>query len=173
MKTYKSVGVMLMFCTWLLAAPVFGQRFGYIDSKYILEKMPEYKAAENDIEAQSKKWQTELDGMYAKVEKLFKNYEAERVLLQPDVQKKREAEIEAEEKKAKDFQKSKFGYNGELYKLREEKMKPIQDKLFKAVDDYAKEKRVDVIFDKSGGNTLIYANPDFDYSEAIIKKLGV
>ncbi len=158
----------------LLSNPVVNaQRWGYVDTKAILEKIPEYKAAEQEIEQISQKWQKELEAMYANIEKMYQKYEAEKVLLTADVQRKREEEIINEEKKAKEFQKKKFGYEGELFKLREEKVKPIQDKLFKAIEDLAKEKRIDFMLDKSGAVTVLYFNPEYDMTQAVLKKMGI
>lgn len=151
----------------------FAQRWGYVDSKAILEKIPEYKAAEQEVEQISQKWQKELEQMYANIEKMYQKYEAEKVLLTADVQRKREDEIINEEKKAKEFQKKKFGYEGELFKLREEKVKPIQDRLFKAIEDLSKEKRIDFMLDKSGAVTVLYFNPEYDMTQAVLKKLGI
>ncbi len=158
----------------LLSNPVVNaQRWGYVDTKAILEKIPEYKAAEQEIEQISQKWQKELEAMYANIEKMYQKYEAEKVLLTADVQRKREEEIINEEKKAKEFQKKKFGYEGELFKLREEKVKPIQDRLFKAIEDLAKEKRIDFMLDKSGAVTVLYFNPEYDMTQAVLKKMGI
>lgn len=151
----------------------FAQRWGYVDTKEILEKIPEYKAAEQEVEQISQKWQKELEAMYANIEKMYQKYEAEKVLLTQEVQRKREEEIINEEKKAKEFQRKKFGYEGELFKLREEKVKPIQDKLFKAIEDLSKEKRIDFMLDKSGAVTILYTNPEFDYTPQVLKKLGI
>lgn len=151
----------------------YAQRWGYVDTKAILEKIPEYKAAEQEVEQISQKWQKELEQMYANIEKMYQKYEAEKVLLTADVQRKREDEIINEEKKAKEFQKKKFGYEGELFKLREEKVKPIQDRLFKAIEDLSKEKRIDFMLDKSGAVTVLYFNPEYDMTQAVLKKMGI
>lgn len=169
---FKKIIVILVI-TFMTSQLSWAQRWAYVDTKAILEKIPEYKAAEQEVEQISQKWQKELEQMYANIEKMYQKYEAEKVLLTADVQRKREEEIINEEKKAKEFQRKKFGYEGELFKLREEKVKPIQDKLFKAIEDLSKEKRIDFMLDKSGAVTVLYFNPEYDMTQAVLKKLGI
>ncbi len=165
--------IIFVFVLMIYGNLSFAQRWGYVDTKAILEKIPEYKAAEQEVDQISQKWQKELEQMYANIEKMYQKYEAEKVLLTADVQRKREDEIINEEKKAKEFQKKKFGYEGELFKLREEKVKPIQDRLFKAIEDLSKEKRIDFMLDKSGAVTVLYFNPEYDMTQAVLKKMGI
>ena len=172
MNRYKQIFVLVVMM-FSFGSLTWAQRWGYVDTKAILEKIPEYKAAEQEVEQISQKWQKELEAMYANIEKMYQKYEAEKVLLTADVQRKREEEIINEEKKAKEFQKKKFGYEGELFKLREEKVKPIQDRLFKAIEDLSKEKRIDFMLDKSGAVTVLYFNPEYDMTQAVLKKMGI
>jgi outer membrane protein len=172
MNRYKQIFVLVVMM-FSFGSLTWAQRWGYVDTKAILEKIPEYKAAEQEVEQISQKWQKELEAMYANIEKMYQKYEAEKVLLTADVQRKREEEIINEEKKAKEFQKKKFGYEGELFKLREEKVKPIQDRLFKAIEDISKEKRIDFMLDKSGAVTVLYFNPEYDMTQAVLKKMGI
>lgn len=149
------------------------QRYCVIDSKYILEKIQDYKDAQTRLDQQSKAWQTEIDNQMAEVDRMYKSYQAERAMLSDEVRKKREDEIVAREKTARDLQKQRFGYEGDLFKKRQELVKPIQDRVYTAVQKVANSKGYDVVLDKAGGVTLFYANPTLDRSDDVLKQLGV
>ena len=147
-------------------------KFCFVDSEYILKHIPEYKSAQTQLDDISAEWQKEIDNRYATIEKMYKSYQAEQVLLSDDLKAKREQEIVDKEKQVKEFQKQKFGYQGELYKKREELIKPIQDKVFEAVNKYAEQYSYGVIFDKSGDATMLYTSGKLDKSNDIITSLG-
>lgn len=149
------------------------QRYCVIDSKYILERVQDYKDAQTRLDQQSKSWQTEIDNQMAEVDRMYKSYQAERAMLSDEVRKKREDEIVAREKTARDLQKQRFGYEGDLFKKRQELVKPIQDRVYTAVQKVATSKGYDVVLDKAGGVTLFYANPTLDRSDDVLKQLGV
>jgi outer membrane protein len=149
------------------------QRYCIIDSKYILDKMVEYKDAQTRLDKMSKDWQQEIDNKMAEVDKLYKSYTAERAMLSDDVRRKREDEILAMEKSVKELQKQRFGYEGDLFKKRQELVKPVQDKVYNAVQKYAAAKGYEVVLDKAGGVTLFYADPKLDKSEDVLKLLGI
>ncbi|MDX2062975.1 MAG: OmpH family outer membrane protein [Bacteroidia bacterium] len=165
----------ILFLVILLCSTVqgFGQRIGYVDTEYILAQLPDYKAAQEEIERQSKRWQEQLDGLYAEIEDLYRKYREEEVLLSEAIKQQRQDEILEKEKAAKEFQRKYFGYEGELFKQREEKVKPVQERVFKAVEELAAEKKLDFIFDRAGDVTLLYANPGYDYSKLVLEKLGI
>jgi outer membrane protein len=148
------------------------QRYCIIDSKYILDKVPDYKNAQDKLDALSKAWQTEIDNRMSEVDRMYKAYQAERAMLSDEVRKKREDEIVAKEKDAKDLQKQHFGYEGDLFKKRQELVKPVQDKVFNAVQKLAQQKGYDLVLDKAGGVTLFYADPKLDRSDDVLKLLG-
>ncbi|MBN8669793.1 MAG: OmpH family outer membrane protein [Flavipsychrobacter sp.] len=149
------------------------QRYCVIDSKYILDKLIEYKDAQTRLDQTSKTWQTEIDTRMQEVDKMYKAYQAERAMLSDDLRKKREDEIVQKEKAAKDLQKQRFGYEGDLFKERQKLVKPIQDKVYNAVQKYAQSKGFDIVLDKSGGITLFYADPKLDKSDDVLKLLGI
>ncbi len=149
------------------------QHYCIIDSKYILEKMNDYKDAQNKLDNLSKGWQEEIDKMMADVDKMYKGYQAEKPMLSDEMRKKREDEIIAREKEAKDLQKKRFGYEGDLFKKRQEFVKPVQDRVFNAVQKMASSKGYDMVLDKAGGVTLFYADPKLDRSEDVLKILGI
>jgi outer membrane protein len=151
----------------------FAQRYAVIDSKYILEKLVDYRDAQTRLDQQSKTWQTEIDNMMSEVDKMYKSYQAERAMLGDDMRKKREDEIMSRERAAKELQKKRFGYEGDLFKRRQELIKPIQDRVYTAVQKMATAKSYDVVLDKAGGVTLFYANPTLDKSDEVLKQLGV
>jgi outer membrane protein len=149
------------------------QKFGYLDSQAVLEKMTEYQAVQREMDDLSKRWQGELDNQYAAIEKMYNDYRAKEVLLSKEDKKRLQDDIMAAEKKAREFQNSKFGYDGELFKQREEKMRPIQDKLMDATKAVAAERRLDMILDRAGSAVIFYADPRFDVSADVMRKLGV
>jgi outer membrane protein len=148
------------------------QRYCVIDSKYILEKLVDYKDAQTRLDQASQNWQQEIDAKMQEVDKLYKSYQAERAMLSDEMRKKREDEIVAKEKLAKDLQKQRFGYEGDLYKQRQILVKPIQDKVYNAIQKYAGVKGYDLVLDKAGGVTIFFADPKLDKSEEILKSLG-
>lgn len=149
------------------------QKYCIIDSKYILEKVPEYKQAQEQLDMFSKNWQAEVDNKMKDVDRMYKSYQAERAMLNDDMRKKREDEIMAKEKAAKDLQKQYFGYEGELFKKRQELVKPVQDKVYNAVQKMAVARGYDLVLDKAGGVTMFYANPILDRSDEVLKSLGI
>lgn len=147
-------------------------KFGYVDTDYILGEIPEYKAAQNELDKTSVQWQKEIDTKYAEVDKLYKAYQADAILLTEEMKKKRENEIINKEKEVKDLQKQRFGVDGELFKKRQELVKPIQDKVYNAIKAVAERRGLGFIMDKSGQVSLLYANPKYDISDDVLVHLG-
>lgn len=163
----------LFICFALFSGIAQAQHYCIIDSKYILEKLPDYKDAQGKLDNLSKAWQDEIDAKMADVDKMYKGYQAERPMLSDEMRKKREDEIVAKEKSAKDLQKLHFGYEGDLFKKRQEYVKPIQDRVYNAVQKLASQKGYDIVMDKAGGITLFYADPKLDRSDDVLKILGI
>ncbi len=155
-----------------LSAVTNAQKYAYIDSKYILENIPEYTQAQKKLDDLSEKWQKEIEEKYAEIEKLYKAYQADQILLPEDMKRKREDEIVRKEREAKEFQKQKFGVNGELFQKRQELIKPIQDKIYKAVKNMAEESNYVFVFDKANQSNIMYASPKLNKSDLILKKMG-
>ena len=132
---------------FFLTLNVSAQRFAYVNSEYILNKMPEYQSAQDQINKLTISWQNEIEEKYKEIDILFKKYQAEKILLTPEMRSIRENEILNKENEAKELQRKRFGPQGELFIKTEELISPIQDKIFNAIEDFAKEKRYDVIFD--------------------------
>lgn len=149
------------------------QRFAYVDTEYILDMLPEYKSAQKQLDQIAETWQKEAEAMKADIEKLQKDYQAEQVLLTEELKKKKEAEIKAKEDELKQFMNKKFGYEGELFKKRQELVKPIQDKVFDACQKIAKQSALDFIFAKGGEVIMMYSNAKYDKSDEVLAELGV
>lgn len=158
---------------FLMPAVNYAQKFAYVDTEYILSLLPDYKSAQKKLNEIAEKWQAEVDQKYADIDKMYKEYQAEKILLTPEQQKLREDEIINKEKEAKKFQQDKFGYEGELFKKRQELIKPIQDKVFEAIQKIAKEEGLDFIFDKSSDMTMLFSNAKYDKSDNVLEQLGV
>lgn len=148
------------------------QKFAYVDSDYILERIPEYASAEDQLEKLSVNWQSEIEEVYQQIDVLYKKYQADKILLTQEMKNKRESEIINKEKDAKELQRKRFGPEGDLYKKRTELVKPIQDKVYNAIQDFSNEKRYDIIFDKSSNLIMLFSNLDLDKSDDILKMLG-
>lgn len=156
----------------VMAITGFSQKFAFVDTEYILENIAEYRTAQDQLDALSLEWQKELEEKFAEIDKLYKAYQNEAFLLSEDLKTKRQNEIIAKEKEVKELQKKRFGTDGDLFKKRQELIKPIQDKVYNAIQELAEEGQYAMIFDKSGSVTIIYSNPKFDKSDEVLKKLG-
>ena len=150
----------------------FSQKFAYVDTEYILENIPDYQEAQEELDKLSIEWQKQLERRYSEIDKMYKNYQAEQILLTEEMKTKREDEIIKKEKEAKEYQKTKFGVDGELFQKRKELVKPIQDQVYKAISEIANLKALGVVFDKSSGLTMLYTNPKYNVSGDVLKKLG-
>ena len=168
----KKILVTSLSCL-LLSAGLYAQRYAVIDSKYILGKLPEYKAAQQKLDEFSQQWQQEIDKKSAALDKMYKDYDAEQVMLSDDLKKKREDELFNNDKELKDLQRKRFGYEGDIFKKRQELIKPIQDRVYNAVQKLAVSKLYDIILDKSEGITVIFADPKLDKSDDVLKEMGV
>ena len=149
------------------------QRYAIIDSKYILEKLPDYKTSQARLDEFSSIWQRDIEKKQADLDRMYKDYDAEQVMLGDELKKKREDELYNREKEVRDLQKKRFGFEGDFFKKRQELIKPIQDKVYVAIQKLAIEKSYDFILDKSEGITVIFADPKLDRSDDVLKFLGV
>lgn len=168
MKSTLLIAVFALF----FSAAFSQQKFAYVDSDYILENIPEYSAAQDKLDDLSVEWQAEIEAKFKVIDSLYNKFETESVLLPEDIKNKREAEIVAKEKEAKALQKKRFGTDGDLYKKRQELVKPIQDKVYNAIEELATEGAYGIIFDKSGTLTMLYTNLKLDKSDEVLEKLG-
>jgi outer membrane protein len=165
--------LILAFLFSFAAIAANAQRYAIIDSKYILDKVPEYKEAQKKLDNFSELWQKELDQRQTAMDKMYKDYDAEQVMLTDVLKKKREDELYNKEKELRDLQKKRFGFEGDLFKKRQELIKPIQDRVYNAVQKLAVEKLYDFILDKSEGITVIFADPKLDKSDDVLRNMDV
>jgi outer membrane protein len=165
--------ILLLVLTFTAFTSTFAQRFAFVDSDYILKHVPEYAAAQKQLAALSEQWQKDVDTRSQEIDRLYKAYEADQVLLTADMKKRREAEISDKEKSVKEFQRQKFGPDGELTKKSTALIKPIQDRITKAIQEVAEGEDLDMIFDKNSEVIMLYANPRYDKSADVITKLGL
>ncbi|MBS1641313.1 MAG: OmpH family outer membrane protein [Bacteroidetes bacterium] len=165
--------LLITSCFLLFAFAANAQRYAVIDTKYILDKLPEYKNADKQIQQISSQWQKEIDDKQAELDKMYKNYDAEQYMLSDELKKKREAELFNKEKEIRDLQKKRFGYEGDLFKERQKLVKPIQDKVYNAIQKISVAKVYDFVLDKSEGITVIFADPKLDKSDDVLRELGI
>ena len=156
----------------LLSIPFISQKYAFIDTKYILSQMPEYTTAQKEIDDMAEKWQKEIEQQYNEIEQKYKAYQAEEILLPEETKKTRQQEIIELEMKAKEMQKKRFGVEGDLFKKRKELIDPIQEKIYKAVKQLAKDNSYSFILDKSKNSNIIYAEPKYDKSDAVLRKIN-
>ncbi len=157
----------------LFAITTDAQRIAYVDINKVLESMPDYRKAQEDLDKTAAKWRQDIAQEYDKIKGMYNKYQAEQVLLSDDMRKQKEDEIMAAEKRVRDMQKDKFGPEGQLFKKRQDLVQPIQERVYSAIDEYAVEKGYDFIFDKSGATGMIYSNARYDKTTDVMAKLGL
>ncbi len=163
---------LLLITLFFISATSFAQKYGFVDTEYILNNIPSYSAAQEKLDQLSEGWEKEISDAYAEVEQMYKDYQNEVVLLSREAKVKKEEEIIASERAAKELQNIYFGVEGELFKKREELIQPIQDEIYNAVKELAIEGSYAVIFDTSSGMNMLYTNPKYDVSDEVLEKLG-
>jgi outer membrane protein len=165
----------IFFLVFILSVATISnaQRYAIIDTKYILDKMPEYKTAQKDLDDIASGWQKEIEHLQLELDKMYKDFDAEQVMLSDELKKKREDQISIKEKTLRELQRARFGFEGDLFKKRQELVKPIQDKVYNAVQKLAVQRGYDFILDKSEGITVIFADPKLEKSDDVLKQLGV
>jgi len=166
----KKISILLI-AIFVLTISSYAQRYAIIDTRYILSKLSEYSDAQKKLDAFSLQWQKEIDDKQALLDQMYRNYEAEKVMLSEELLKKREDDLFNKEKEVRDLQKKRFGFEGDLFKKRQELVKPIQDKVYNAVQKLAVARQYDLILDKSEGITVIFADPKLDRSDDVLKEL--
>ena len=166
--------VLLVVCSlWLASFAVNAQKYAIIDTKYILDKVPEYKEAQKRLDDQAAAWQKEIDDQQTELDKMYRDFEAEQVMLSDELKKKREDQLFNKEKNLRDLQRKRFGFEGDLFKKRQELVLPIQNRVYNAIQKMAVARGYDFILDKSEGITVIFADPKLDKSEDVVREMGV
>ena len=170
MKTTKTLFLLIVIL--MTSIGTYAQKFAYVDSDYILSKMTEFVQAEEKIDDFSKEWQSEIESAYEEVEQMYRDYQSEQVLLTSEMKTKREEAIIEKEKSVQSLQQKYFGNNGDLYKKRQDLIKPIQDRIFDAVQQLAASNKYSIIFDASSDLIMLYSNPDLDKSDKVLELMG-
>jgi outer membrane protein len=165
--------ILFIACLFFAASASFAQKYAIIDTRYILDKMPDYGQAQKQLDGIAADWQKDIDAKQLALDKMYKDFDAEQVMLSDDLKKKRQDQLFLREKELRDLQRQRFGFEGDLFKKRQELIKPIQDKVFNAVQKIAVQRGYDFVLDKSEGITIIFADPKLDKSEDVLKELGV
>lgn len=164
------LGILMIFG---IAFASSAQKYGFIDSEYILNKLPEYKDAKERLDKLAERWTKEIEERYEVIKIKKNNFLREEDLLPADEKKKREEEIATLESEAMQMQKTRFGVNGDYFQKRQELIKPIQDKIYEAMQTIASKRNYSFIFDKANQSNLIFADSKFDLSNEVLKELGV
>ncbi len=159
------------FCALAFAGAVSAQRLALVDVTAVLESMPEYQKSQQQLDQVATQWRQEIAQEQDKIKGMYSKYQAEQVLLSEEMKKQREEEIMTKEKDVRELQRQKFGPEGALFKKREELVKPIQDKVYAAIQQYAESQSYDFIFDKGSASGMLYADKKNDKTEDIKKLL--
>ncbi len=165
--------ILLSFFFVLSTAFINAQKYAYIDSDYILENVPEYKEAKEKLDKLAERWMKEVEERNAIIKVKKDNFAREEVLLPAEEKQKRKEEIEKMETEVMELQKMRFGVKGDYFQKRQELIKPIQDKVFEAIQEVASKKSFTFVFDKANQSNLVYADPKMDMSDAVLKEMGI
>lgn len=157
----------------LQSSQVLAQKFGYVNTNFILNKMPEYAEAKAEIDKLSQGWQEEITAMQQEVASMHNALQAEVVLLTPEMKEDRENEIKKKEAALREYQAKVFGFEGMFFLKKKELIKPVQDMVFEAVEKVARDHRLQIVFDKSGELVMIYTDPIHDYTDYVLEELGL
>ncbi len=169
----RKSAIIFSFLSILVIQGTFAQKFGYVDSQYILSRMSEYKEAQAEIQKLAQGWEAEIKQMYKELEEKETALQAEEVLLTQELKGERRAEIDRKWKEVKEYQNQVFGFEGLYFLKKKELIKPVQDQVFDAVERVAKNNRLQIVFDKSGDLVMIYTDPIHDYTDYVLEELGL
>ena len=166
----KIISIAALMCLFCITAGA--QKFALVDMEYILNRIPAYERANEQLNQFSKRWQAEVEAVNLEAQTLYKNYQNESLFLSEEQKAKKEEEIVAKEKQASELKRQYFGPDGELYKKRESLMGPIQDEIYEAVKQISETEGYQMVVDRSSATSMIYASPKIDISNEVLKKLG-
>lgn len=169
MKLKTSALLLFLLCSVI---NTWAQKYGFVDTKIILESLPEYQSAQKQLDRLSQGWEKEINGLKAEKDKLQKDLQAEAILLTEDLKKSREKAITEKEKEIRELQSKYFGTGGSLLKKRQELVKPIQESIFNAIKTISERKSYAAVFDVNSDLTILYVNVKYDISDEVLKELG-
>jgi outer membrane protein len=164
---------LVLAAAFLLFQEASAQRIAFVNTKYILEQLPEYGTAQKELDRLSKQWQEEIDERYQQIKRLRDAFNAEAILLTEEMKRSRVEEMEKREREARDLQKKRFGPNGDLFKKRQELIQPIQDRVYNAIKEVAGTSYVAIFDLGSTNNNLLFASEKYDKSDSVLRKLGI
>ena len=151
----------------------FAQKFGYIDDEFVLSKMPAYQKVQQNLDESRKRWEEEVQKRFASVEKLRKDFQAQEILLTEEMKDERSKEIEKLDLEARTEQTKIFGFEGQFFMRQKELLKPVQEELHKALNKLARDEKLQIILSNSQGVTILYMEPRHDYTEQLLKQMGL
>ena len=168
----KSVPFIAIFFTAIFICAANGQvKIGYVDSDAIMDNLPDAQDAHQKIDALVQEWQTELNKMESSWKAKYDDYEKRKLIMSDQTRSELEAELVKLEQGISEYREKKFGTNGELFQKQDELMKPVQNKVFTAIQEVAKQEDLDFVFDKSGDIMLLYAKEQYDLTQTVLEKL--
>lgn len=168
MTKYKIIPFFL-----LLSISIFAQRFGYVDSDYILENLPSYQSAQKKLEMQATNWAKEIENHQNQLDEMISDFENEKILLTEEKIKERKEKIEKKQEEITKLQEKRYGPQGDMINTRRNLVKPIQDQIFNAVNKVAKKRNYSFVFDKANGDlVMLVSDPKYDISEEVLKVLA-
>ena len=165
--------VCLLTLVFFMSINVQAQSIGIVDSKQILQEIPEYQDAQKQLDQIVDGWRKEIEQKHKNIDEMYRAYQAEQVLLTENERSRREDAIVNKEKEMREFQKKKFGPEGELFQKRQELVQPIQDDVYKAIEKAAKNKKIDIVLDKSEGASILFFTQQYDMTSSVLRELGI
>lgn len=163
----------LLVLSILCSSALYAQKIGYTDMEFITSKMPEYQAAQAEMKKFSDKWAKEIQDKFSELDRMQRAYMAEEILLTDELKRKRQNEIKEKELEAGEYNSKIFGMEGMMFQKKKELMKPVLEKVQRAVTKVCSQRRLDFMFDKSSDIGMLYTNPKHDYSDYVMEELGI
>lgn len=168
MKKLLLIAVLIVACCGVQA-----QKYACVNTDYVTTNVPDYVNAQKRVLKFAQDWQAELDVKFQELENLRQSFQQEAYLIPENLRQRRQAEIQTKEQEVRDLQRQRFGAGGDLDRKREELLKPIQDRIYNAIERIAQDKNYAFVFDKSASSTVIFANAKYDISDQVLELLGV
>ncbi len=167
----KRISILLLLLA--MSSVTFAQKIGYVDSEYILNRHPDYKRVQEEMDALAAEWKKEAQNLESEIKEMYNALKAEEVLLTEEMYEERLQAIKEKEKNATAFNNRIFGINGQYFQKQSELLQPLQSKIFDAIDKVSKRNGIAILFDKASGLSMIYTDPRHDYSDFVIEELGL
>lgn len=167
------VGILFLGALSLTSVGLAQHRIGYVDTEYILNRLPEYQAVQQRLDQMVRDWQAELDRRRQEIDRMFEAYQARELLYTPEERQRRREEIVRAEEEFERLRQQYFGPEGELFSQQEALLRPIQERVLAAIETVARDKGYDYVLDKAAAPMLLYAPPEHDLSDRVLAELNV